>query len=175
MRTLIEQLESSVGMRLYYLSLFTALTVPDIAGALDAVDGQATGARYADWFEKWVRPVFGHRALSQVPDDIRAALPPIENPLTGDACYRFRCSLLHQGRSQHPKSGYSRLLFVEPGASSSVIHGCIANDALVIDLPEFCREVVIGTRHWLGEVERTPRFEANYARFAKRHPAGLAP
>jgi hypothetical protein len=56
-----------------------------------------------------------------------------------------------------------------------VLHGCIANDALIVDLPEFCREVVIGTRQWLGEVEGTPRFEANYAKFAKRHPSGLAP
>lgn len=175
MRTLTDQLAQSVNLRLYYLSLFTALTIPDIAGALDSDDGQATGARYAAWFEEWIRPVFTEEALAHLPAELRSQVPPPENPLTGDACYRFRCSLLHQGSSQHPQSPYARIIFIEPGATSNVIHGCIVNNALAIDLPTFCREVISGTRRWLQNVEGTSRYETNYERFAKRHAQGLSP
>jgi len=66
-------------------------------------------------------------------------------------------------------------MFVEPGTSSGTIHASVVNDALVIDSPRFCREVVTGTRRWLDQVEDSPRFQANYERFAKRHPQGLPP
>jgi hypothetical protein len=45
MRLLLDQLEQSLNSGHYYLSLFTALTLPDIAGAMDSDDGLATGAR----------------------------------------------------------------------------------------------------------------------------------
>jgi hypothetical protein len=175
MRVLIEQVEQSVSQRLYYVALIAALAVPDIAGALDSTDGKATGVRYASWFDEWVRPVFGEDVMATVPAVIRARVPPPDNPLTGDACYQFRCSLLHQGSLQHPKSPYARIMFIEPGAISNVVHGRVLGDALTIDLPRFCREVVIGTQRWLAKVEGTANYEANYSRFAKRHANGLKP
>jgi hypothetical protein len=42
MRTLIDQIESSLGSGAYYLSLFGALAIPDIAGALSSEDGEAS-------------------------------------------------------------------------------------------------------------------------------------
>lgn len=175
MRILTEQLERSLDSGLYYLSLFTALTIPDIAGALDSDDGEANGDRYREWFEKWVRPRFAEQALAQVPRHARPYVRNLENPLTGDACYRFRCSLLHQGSSQHPQSPYARVIFIEPGATSDVVHCCPINDALAIDLRRFCAEVISGTHLWLQQVESTDRYKANYERFAKRHPTGLPP
>ncbi len=175
MRNLIDQLDQSAGQRLYYVSLFTALTIPDIAGAMDAEDGRATGERYAAWFEEWVRPIFGEQASAKMPAQIRARVTPPENPLTGLACYQFRCSLLHQGTSQHPASPYERIIFIEPGATTNAFHGCQLGGALAIDLPTFCREMVIGARRWVDRVENTERYIANYDRFARRHPDGLSP
>ena len=43
MRALVDQLEQSLASGQYFLSLFTALALPDIAAALDAPDGLATG------------------------------------------------------------------------------------------------------------------------------------
>jgi hypothetical protein len=182
MRLLIEQIEQSLNYRYYYLSLMATLAIPDIAGALDSDDGRALGARYKGWFESWVRPRASEviqalmppqmgEILSQVPSGI----PEFESPLTGDACYRFRCSLLHQGSTQHPDSPYDRILFVEPGSSTNVIHYSMANNALIIDVNLFCREVIAGARLWLDSVEGTQKFENNYANFARRHPNGLAP
>jgi hypothetical protein len=182
MRTLVDQLEQSLGARLFYLSLFAALAIPDIAGALDSDDGQANGERYARWFDTWVRPVFGEttaatlrQRLPDIPTELLAQMGPDSNPLTGQACYRFRCSMLHQGSSQHSKGPYARIMFVEPETSSGTIHASIVNDALVIDLPTFCREVVTGTRRWLDQAESSSRYQTNYERFAKRHPRGLRP
>ena len=175
MRALIDQLEQSLDTGLYYLSLFTALTIPDIGGALDSNDGQAGGDRYKAWYETWVRPRFRENVLQELPSDIRKHLRTLENPLDGDACYRFRCSLLHQGSSQHPKSRFSRIMFIEPGATTNVVHYGTMNDALCIDLKAFCREVIQGARLWLDQVEPTARFKANYGRFARRHLQGIQP
>jgi hypothetical protein len=175
MRILIEQVESSLASGFYYLSLFGALAIPDIAGALSSEDGEASGKKYAEWYENWVRPRFLEVVRASVPEHARPYIKDIENPLSGDACYRFRCSLLHQGSSQHPKSPYSRIIFIEPGATTNVIHYGSLDDALCIDLNLFCREMTSGARLWLEAAERTQQYHKNYERFARRHANGLAP
>lgn len=175
MHTLLDQIEKSLGSGLYFLSLYTALTVPDIAGALSSENGEASGAKYAAWFEQWARPRFFESVLASVPPEHRKHIKPIENPLTGEACYRFRCSLLHQGSSQHPKSQFSRIIFIEPGSTTVVVHGGTMNDALCIDLNLFCREMIAGARLWLKQVEQDPAYIKNYESFARRHADGLAP
>jgi hypothetical protein len=175
MRTLIDQIESSLGSGAYYLSLFGALTIPDIAGALSSEDGEASGKKYTEWYEKWVRPRFAEAVRASVPDHAQQYIKDMESPLSAEACYRFRCSLLHQGSSQHPKSPYSRIIFIEPGATTNVIHYGQLNDALCIDLNLFCREVTSGARLWLQTVELIPLYQKNYERFARRHANGLVP
>ena len=64
---------------------------------------------------------------------------------------------------------------VEPGATTNTFHYNILNDALNIDVGLFCREMAAGARNWLNAVENTPRFRANYDKFARRYPNGLAP
>lgn len=174
MRDVIDQLERSLDQPLYFLSLFAALAVPDIAGALESEDGLASGERYKAWYERWARPQFPKMLRATLRPEIRDHVT-VENPLTGDACYRFRCSLLHQGTTQHPKSSYSRIIFVEPGATSGTFHYNVFNDALNIDVGLFCREIAVGAREWLAVSEGTDRFRANYDRFARRYPKGLAP
>ena len=177
MRTLIDQIENSLGSGAYYLSLFGALAIPGIAGALSSENGEASGKKYAEWHEEWVRPRFAEAVRASVPEHARQYMQDMnmESPLTGDACYKFRCSLLHQGSSQHPKSPYSRIIFIEPGATTNVIHYSQLNDALCIDLNLFCREVTSGARLWLQAAEKMPLYQKNYERFARRHANGLTP
>jgi hypothetical protein len=174
MRTLLTQIEAASTSRLYYLALISALAVPDIAGALEADDGRATGQRYSAWYETWARPIFRRHVIESLPANIRGAVQ-IENPLSGEECYFFRCSLLHQGSSQHSRSGFSRILFFEPGATTTVMHYCQVRDALMIDLPMFCSEVTRGARAWLEQVEGTEPFATNYDKYVRRHDSGLAP
>ena len=176
MLSILDQIERSLDSDLYYLALFGALTIPDIAGALEAADGRATGDRYKDWYEKWVRPRFKEDVQRQLAErGITDILPQLENPLTGDACYRFRCSLLHQGRTQDPKSPYSRIIFIEPGVTTNVVHYGVMNDALCIEVPSFCHEVVAGSKLWLHSVEGTEPYDTNNDRFVRRYDSGLAP
>ena len=160
MRDLLEQIERSLEQNLYYLALFGVLSLPDICGAVDSDNGEAERSKYIRWFEDHV----GDRYKSQN-----------QVFLSGEDCYYFRCGILHQGSSQHPKSGYSRILFVEPSASSNVFHCNILNDALNIDVRIFCKDIVDGVRAWLGKVEDTTRFDSNMAKFIRRYPDGLSP
>jgi len=156
MQNLLNQIQKGLEVNLYYLSLFVALSLPDICGAIDSKDGNATSEKYIKWFDRYVAPKYS-------------------GFLKGEDCYRFRCSLLHQGSSQHPKSTYSRVLFVEPTATTNVFHNNVMNAALNIDVRIFCSDMIEGTKKWLQKVEKTDLYKENYNKFMKRYPNGLAP
>lgn len=138
-----------------------ALVIPDICGALESPNGETSGSIYMAWFDSHVAPIYSH-----------GGRPPM---LTGDNCYRFRCSFLHQGRTQHPRGGYNRILFVEPGASTNVFHMNVLGDALNIDVRLFCLEMVAAARNWLSTVSATLPYETNLSAFVRRYPTGLSP
>jgi len=176
MRTLLTQIEKSLDAQFYYLSLFAALSIPDIAGALDSDDGIANRARYAKWYEKWARQRFWAPLRAADPNELPFLTTVSENPMTGDACYRFRCSLLHQGRSRNEKGLFDHIVFLEPDTSPMRLHyNVLEGKVLTIDLKAFCIEIVSGARQWLDSVESTPRFAANYSKFARHRPEGLPP
>jgi hypothetical protein len=156
MRDLIGQIREALqNPRLYYLTLFASLALPDICGAISSDNGEASGQKYIDWYNKYV-----------------ADSCPF---LTGEDCYRFRCSLLHQGSTQHPKGKYSRIVFVEPSATTNVFHCNILNDALNLDVRVFCTDMIQGVENWLQENENTELYKKNYNRFIRRYPNGLRP
>jgi hypothetical protein len=153
----LDQIEAGANAtNLYYLALIGALAVPDICGGLESPDGQANGKRYAAWFDSHVAPMHG-------------------GMLTGQDCYYFRCSFLHQGRTQHPKGSFSRILFVEPHPGRPMFHMNIMNDALNIDVRLFCLEMVASARKWLTSVQGTEPYETNLNAFVRRYPQGLPP
>jgi len=153
---LLKQIKQGLDNNLYYLSLFATLALPDICGAIDSKNGEACRDKYVQWFNKYVAGKY-------------------HGFLNGEDCYYFRCSLLHQGSSQHPKSNYSRVLFIEPTATTNVFHRNILNDALNIDVRIFCNDIVEGVKKWLKEVEKTDLYKKNYNKFMMRHPHGLKP
>lgn len=160
MRDLFQQIDRAVGANLYYVALLAALSLPDICGAMESDDGEATRQRYIAWFDRWVAPKY----------TVRGALS-----LTGEVCYYYRCSALHQGRAAHPRMGYSRVLFVEPAATTNVFHNNILNDVLNIDLRYFVRDLLTGALEWLNQAEASANYQRNYALFMQRYPNGLAP
>lgn len=166
MSDFLQQIQCALQANLYYLSLFAALAIPDICGAMGSEGGTATPAKYKDWFDKYVGPKYSHPGCQF---------------LTGADCYLFRCSMLHQGTSHHPNSRYSRFIFVEPSATRPTLHCNVMEDAshmkyaFNIDVRIFCEDMIAGATCWLGEVEGTDRFEKNYNRFMRRYPDGLRP
>jgi hypothetical protein len=160
MRDLLNQIQGAVNGHAYYLALYACLTIPDICGAMESDDGQATKSKYIAWFDKYVAPKYF--ACGQA-------------TLTGEACYIYRCAVLHQGRAQHPKLGFSRILFVEPGATTNVFHNNVLNDALNINASIFCSDVLAGANAWLQAAEKSPNYQKNFPLFMQRYPSGLPP
>lgn len=156
MRDFLAQIKKGLDANLYLLSLFSALSIPDICGAISSENGEASAEKYKTWFDKYIAPKYN-------------------NFLNGENCYYFRCSLLHQGSSQHNKSNYKRVLFVEPSATTNIFHNNIMNDALNIDVRIFCNDLVGGAEKWLGENENTDLYKKNYDKFMRRYPNGLPP
>ena len=156
MNDLLAQIRAANEGGLYYAALFPALSLPDICGALEASDGIATRPRYADWFDRHVASKY-------------------KGFLTGQDCYYFRCSLLHQTSAQPGRGKYSRILFVEPGTTSNVFHNNIMHDALNIDVQIFCEDIVSAVEVWLPGAHQLPFFATNLGRCVTRHPNGLSP
>jgi hypothetical protein len=75
MNEILRQIRAASATGLYFLALFCALTLPDICGALESENGQASGSKYKAW--------------------LRANVP--EQATDADLIYGLRCSLLHQG------------------------------------------------------------------------------
>lgn len=181
MRILLDQIERALQANLYFVALMAALSIPDIAGAIDSTKGEATRKSYIDWYEKYVRPISREQRIAELsegrsPEERQRYEEIIKpSPITGDACYRFRCSLLHQGSTVHPKSPFKRIAFVVPGSTPHFFHNNITNDNLLIDLPTFCRDIIKGANRWLAEKQETEQFKKNYERFARVYPEGLAP
>ncbi len=156
MKDLLSQIRVALNNNLYYCALFVCLAMPDICGAMESSDGEANKAKYIKWFDEYVGQKYN-------------------GALIGEDCYYFRCSLLHQARSQHQRSSHARVIFIEPGATTNIFHCMLLNDALNIDVRIFCEDIVVGVKEWLSKYEGTPIFSQNYNMFMRRYPEGLPP
>ncbi|MGJ7910466.1 hypothetical protein [Neobacillus sp. LXY-1] len=152
MEDLFNEIERGLDARVYHLSLGIALCIPDICAALQSDDGKTSGKKYKEWYNKYV----GDKIM-----------------MTADDCYYFRCSFLHQGSTQHEKSSYKKVIFVEP--SSNVFHNNVINDVLNIDVRIFCKDMIKSGRDWLKDVKDNKNFIRNHESSFKRYPNGLAP
>jgi hypothetical protein len=156
LKDLLDQIERGIGSSLYYLSLFTALAIPDICGALASRSGEATGKKYRKWFDKYVAPKYGGK-------------------LDGKTCYLFRCSLLHQGTTRHSRSKFKRIMFVEPGKLKRTQHNRVLHGALLIDVRLFCLDITAGANLWLEEKKKSTILSKHLKRSIKRYEHGLLP
>jgi len=155
MEDILKQLEGALVANLYYVALFTALAIPDIAGATDAADGRSTRTTYAKWYDDNMPPEY-------------------QSWLDGAGCYNFRCSMLHQGsaQAQNPAAPIKRLMFA--GRGPMYMHRCRMNDGVILDLETFCRDLIAATRTWQARVGSTSLYQHNSAKFVAVHPTGIA-
>lgn len=153
MQELLNQIKTALNYKLYHLALNSSLALPDMCAALQSEDGKTNGRKYAQWYDTYVGS---------------------SSSLDGQACYRFRCSALHQGHSQHENLGYSRILFVEPNPNF-FFHNNIINDVLNIDINIFCLSIIDAVEKWLSIIQDDDNFKKNYPKFIRRYPNGIAP
>lgn len=159
MEDLLHQIRQALDANLYYVALFTTLSLPDICAALENPDGRTTGDRYEKWFDQHVGPRYAPN-------------------FSGLDCYRFRCSMLHQGTTQpqNPNPKYARVLFIEPNNGQHFIADRnVLNGAYNIDVRMFCEDMISAVVTWLKEKQDDATFARNYHRSIKRYPNGLPP
>lgn len=157
MNDFLEQILKALDCNLYYLALQSTLSLPDICSALISPNGMTSGSQYINWYNTYAKE-------------------PGSLSINGEDCYKFRCSAIHQGSTQHARSSYSRILFIEASrANGIIIHNTVLNDALNIDLRVFCENMVQSVVKWLELVKDDPIFLSNYEKFMKRYPNGFPP
>lgn len=153
MEDMFNEIRRGLDAGVYQLALNMALCIPDICAALESEDGKASPAKYKSWYERYVA---GRLRLS------------------ASDCYYFRCSFLHQGTTEHDRSSYDKIIFIEPN-DRMVLHNNVLEGALNIDVRLFCIELIGAATQWLNDVRETQTFKDNYEKSFRRYPNGIAP
>lgn len=156
----LQQIEAALNGQLWVIATIGALTLPDICGALRISNGQATGQRYARWFDEHVGPL-GY-----------------DGWLSGRDCYKVRCSLLHQGSAQHPSSSIGRILLFPPTHATRVHLAAMSfgpEKCLVLDAERFGKDLVSAARNWWQTVQNDAPVQSNFGKFVRYWPTGIMP
>lgn len=132
-----------------YAALLVALTLPDICAALSAANGKTCGARYAAWFDRYVRPAYTRTVSGRT-----------HVFLGGADCYALRCALLHEGlddtSGQRAKAALDSFAFVQPTSRGTVIHCNQSGKRLNLQVDVFCGDMCSGVEAWLLDVADQP-------------------
>lgn len=160
LRLMVAQMIAAEEAALHFPALMTALTVPDICGALGSENGRASGSKTRRWIAEWM-PAYA---------------------ATASGIYGLRCSLLHQG-SPYPDDGSPRVVFSVAGPKGTTLHG--PGSTLIYTPTEetfrpiashlFVAEVAAGVEAWLLAHGATNRVRRNLARFAHLRSDGVPP
>lgn len=153
MYDILDQINAANKAGYYYVALVSALSLPDICGALDSPDGEASRERYITWYD--------HHITSGL--------------ARGQDIYHFRSSLIHPSRTPAPKGQFTRIIFMEPRATTYVFDNCIVGDALMLDVHNFIMLLCTATRIWLKAAEGKETFKKNLNKVINHHPNGLSP
>jgi len=95
MRHLLEQIKKGLDNNLYYLSLFAALALPDICGAINSESGEANKDKYVQWFNKYVAGKYRGFWVEKIVTILDVHCYIRETPNTQEAIIR-ECYLLNQ-------------------------------------------------------------------------------
>lgn len=162
MQYYFDQVRLAAKTKLYFLALAGALVIPDMCSGMETSDGRTNGVLYKAWVDEHLSSLF--------------SVGPTQSPsFSGEDCWGLRCSFLHQGRLTPHQGSYSKIIFVEPGASSNIFHNNVINDALNIDVPIFVSTMVDAAEKWLASAQEMSNFQSNSASYMQRYPNGLPP
>jgi len=137
METLTTEIKNCLLNKLWYAGLVLTLLLPDVCAALEAEDGRTTPERYKSWFDQWVAPKYSSRILR------------------AEQLYYLRCGVAHQGKFEHPAMKYNRIFFtLRP--DGMFFHCNVLNNALNLDIPLFCKDMVDGVENWYATKQNDP-------------------
>lgn len=140
MEDLVGDVRTAVRGGAWYSALAQSLAFPDICGFVESPTA-GSKARYVAWFDREVAP----RYLVQLYDGPKQFLG-------GRDCYALRCAFLHQGEfdvtDQRARLVVEQFHFVVPPSGLS-IHNNLINDALQLQVANFCEDVCASVEAWL--------------------------
>jgi len=169
MEDLLDQIERASDAGLYYLALIGALALPDMCAAMEHSSGDSNQNRYRTWYEENMLGGYGEPPFGSDPG---------EAPwLSSLDCWKFRCSMLHQGRGSHKQAPSRRLLFLEPGGGLTLHKGRFNGheNGVMLDISTFVEDMIASVRQWQGKVAGTELYVTNAKSFIRRHPHGFPP
>lgn len=140
MKIFLDGINLSLQTSNWISALSMSLTIPDIAGKIEypMIMGRK---RYIDWFDKYV----AHKYRTEN-----------ELFLSGNDCYAFRCSLLHEGISdishQQAKKRHDNFIFVVPQKNGLTIHNNIIDNFLQLRIDLFSKDIIDSCNQWLDDI-----------------------
>lgn len=154
MEQYIREIRVAVEGKAWLLALSGVLSLPDMCAAIESVDGRTDGAKYRRWIERWLGEKY-----------------PRLNP---GELWQLRCSFLHQGRTY--ARSYERIVFTGLDRRT-VFHNNVINNALNLDLPTFCNDMLEAVALWQAAAkdEDAETYNANLENVVRWYPAGLPP
>lgn len=158
MDAILIQIERGLDRGFHYLAVTSALTLPDICGALESADGIAHKERYKTWVEMWLLPKYPQ--------------------MTSEDLYRLRSGAIHQGRFGPGGMQYDRVIFTLAGGSHGNIsrnNGGTIDSALQLSARTFCLDMTDAVRRWYAAKEHEPQVKKNIDHVLRVRPDGLAP
>ncbi|WP_194475668.1 hypothetical protein [Bradyrhizobium sp. CCBAU 53338] len=159
---ILEEIERALSLKLGYLALTVALTIPSICVALEHPSGEDDSGRYRKWYKQHIGAKFKN--------------------LTPSDCWSLRCGVVHQGRFGTDSQKYDRVVFVPPTDKTLRIKGsAILNftrpgappTCLLLELRDFCEAMIGGARDWFAANQADPVVLRNMQRLVKPRPEGL--
>lgn len=150
MQELIQSLDGCVTTGNWYGALFVALILPDICGKIDQPTETSSRLRYADWFDRYIRPKYTHRIGADRQEHVF---------LGGSDCYALRCAFLHEGVDDTSKQSAKRVIdkfhfIVAP--KGRVIHCNMFKTKLQLQVNIFCEDIKQGVLAWLRDIAGDP-------------------
>tara|TARA_R110002033_G_scaffold105115_1_gene152476 strand:+ start:265 stop:777 length:513 start_codon:yes stop_codon:yes gene_type:complete len=161
MEELIKELKMAIENKLYFISMNTALLIPDICSALQSSNGQTTGKKYANWFNEY---------LGEKYNDI----------LLGSDIWKLRCASLHQGKYNSEFDSFDKIIFQPSG--NMVMHrfrmtdiGGIKGTAILLNIEIFITDIMTAYEEWILNMKENPFYEKNLKQSFKYNPLGVSP
>lgn len=147
--TLLNQMRAACEIKMFTLSLMSALTIPDICGGIDSANGEASRSSYVNWFDNHL-PVYG-------------------STFDGKECYYLRCKLLHQGITTHDKSKYERITFHSNRDNNGCMyHRCTMKVAqtgatvLMLSFEDFVSDIIEAAIKWYQKHPNKRRIDETF-------------
>lgn len=178
MTNYLSEIKAALDAGLYTLAITGALSLPDICASLESAapnDKSDVGKKYKNWYRKYAeKNCF----------------------LTPDACYKYRCSMVHQHGSKNkfkfnmpsaqPKTfTFDKVAFFLPSSHGPKFNNCgvkitctnpdtgetSTDEALLIEIDAFVNGMIKSVSDWLNIIKGNKNYEKNKNDLIQPRPA----